>query len=202
MYHGRAAASGWWHWWHLCQFFSCSRHTYLPVYVPNEEERKDPILYANNVRQAMAQHMEKALGTQTYEHDFRDVRVRAAWRKHGLEGEPDFLAAEVARRFKQAHAARHHQGAKASGSSKKAEHEEKKAHEDESVMDQVEDCLRLYAMCRDGAARRALLQPQDWEEIGVGAEHEVTPRLFLSACAAGLSRAPWPLIADQESQDS
>lgn len=28
----------------------------LPVYVPNEDERKDPVLYANNVRQYMLKY--------------------------------------------------------------------------------------------------------------------------------------------------
>lgn len=28
---------------------------FLPVYVPSEEERKNPVLYANNVRLVMAQ---------------------------------------------------------------------------------------------------------------------------------------------------
>ena len=36
---------------------------HLPVYIPNEDEKKDPLLYANNVRKVMA----KDLGVECYD---------------------------------------------------------------------------------------------------------------------------------------
>uniref|UniRef100_A0A671DUM0 Lysophosphatidylcholine acyltransferase 1 n=1 Tax=Rhinolophus ferrumequinum TaxID=59479 RepID=A0A671DUM0_RHIFE len=41
-------------WLTLCQFHNQLEIEFLPVYSPSEEERKDPALYANNVRRVMA----------------------------------------------------------------------------------------------------------------------------------------------------
>jgi hypothetical protein len=39
----------------LMQFANCVEVIYLPVYIPNEQEKNDPMLYANNVRKAMSE---------------------------------------------------------------------------------------------------------------------------------------------------
>lgn len=44
---------------------------FLPVYSPNEEEKKDPKLYAHNVRNLMA----RALGVPTSEYSYEDCRL-------------------------------------------------------------------------------------------------------------------------------
>jgi len=45
--------------WHfvrsLCQWYNFVEVICLPVYIPNEAEKKDPQLYANNVRKAMSE---------------------------------------------------------------------------------------------------------------------------------------------------
>ncbi|XP_053914626.1 lysophosphatidylcholine acyltransferase 1 isoform X2 [Cuculus canorus] len=42
-------------WLTLCQFHNSVEIEFLPVYIPSEEERKNPVLYANNVRRVMAE---------------------------------------------------------------------------------------------------------------------------------------------------
>ncbi len=54
------------------QPFNSMEVTFLPVYEPSAEERADAILYANNVRRAMAE----ALGVRTTEHGFEDVLMQ------------------------------------------------------------------------------------------------------------------------------
>ena len=41
-------------WRTLAQFHTFVEIEYLPVYVPNEEEKKDPKLYAKNVQRLMS----------------------------------------------------------------------------------------------------------------------------------------------------
>lgn len=41
-------------WRTLAQFHTFVEIEYLPVYVPNEEEKKDPKLYAQNVQRLMS----------------------------------------------------------------------------------------------------------------------------------------------------
>ncbi|XP_015729341.1 lysophosphatidylcholine acyltransferase 2 isoform X2 [Coturnix japonica] len=55
----------------LCQLFTRVEVEFLPVYVPNEEERNDPILFANQVRQTMA----TALKVPVTDHTFEDCRL-------------------------------------------------------------------------------------------------------------------------------
>ena len=43
---------------------------YLPVYHPNEEEKKDAMLFANNVRQLMAQELNIPISDWTRENGF------------------------------------------------------------------------------------------------------------------------------------
>lgn len=51
----------------LCQFDNHIEISYLPVYVPNEEEKKNPLLYANNVRKVMAKHLQIGITEHSYE---------------------------------------------------------------------------------------------------------------------------------------
>mmetsp|Transcript_1786 Transcript_1786/g.2685 ORF Transcript_1786/g.2685 Transcript_1786/m.2685 type:complete len:429 (+) Transcript_1786:213-1499(+) len=52
----------------LCQFYQGVTVEYLPVYYPNEKEKKDPTLFAGNVRSLMA----KTLGVPTSEFTYPD----------------------------------------------------------------------------------------------------------------------------------
>ncbi|KAM7346917.1 lysophosphatidylcholine acyltransferase isoform 1-T4 [Cochliomyia hominivorax] len=56
-------------WLTMASFYSRVEIEFLPVYVPSEEEKADPNLYARNVRAVMA----KALGVPTSEYSFEDV---------------------------------------------------------------------------------------------------------------------------------
>ncbi|XP_062302190.1 lysophosphatidylcholine acyltransferase 1 [Osmerus eperlanus] len=58
-------------WLTLCQFHNPMELEYLPVYTPSEEERKDPALFANNVRLIMA----KALQLPLTELSFDDCQL-------------------------------------------------------------------------------------------------------------------------------
>ncbi|KAE8607948.1 hypothetical protein XENTR_v10011338 [Xenopus tropicalis] len=55
----------------LCQICTNVTVEFLPVYVPSEEEKKDPFLYAHNVRHTMAQ----ALGLPVTDHTYEDCRL-------------------------------------------------------------------------------------------------------------------------------
>eukprot|EP01126_Amoeba_proteus_P004135 TRINITY_DN11405_c0_g1_i1.p1 TRINITY_DN11405_c0_g1~~TRINITY_DN11405_c0_g1_i1.p1 ORF type:complete len:367 (+),score=81.17 TRINITY_DN11405_c0_g1_i1:479-1579(+) len=56
----------------LLQFVNFAEIHYLPVYQPSEEEKKDPFLYARNVRDAMAKYMR----IRTTDHSYEDVALR------------------------------------------------------------------------------------------------------------------------------
>ncbi|XP_041375840.1 lysophosphatidylcholine acyltransferase 2-like isoform X1 [Gigantopelta aegis] len=58
-------------WLTLCQFHNYLEIEFLPVYVPNEEEKKDAKLFANNVRDVMA----KCLGCPVTDHTYDDCRL-------------------------------------------------------------------------------------------------------------------------------
>ncbi|XP_009994795.1 PREDICTED: lysophosphatidylcholine acyltransferase 1 [Chaetura pelagica] len=58
-------------WLTLCQFHNSVEIEFLPVYTPSEEERKNPVLYANNVRRIMAE----ALGVSVTDYTFEDCRL-------------------------------------------------------------------------------------------------------------------------------
>ena len=62
----------------MCQFVNHCEITLLPVYVPSEEEKKSPQLYANNVRKVMAE----ALGVPVVESDMHVRSVKAGLFKH------------------------------------------------------------------------------------------------------------------------
>ncbi|KAL5020848.1 hypothetical protein ScPMuIL_000003 [Solemya velum] len=58
-------------WLTLCQFNNAVQIEFLPVYTPNEAEKADAKLYANNVRSVMA----KCLGVGTTDHTYDDCRL-------------------------------------------------------------------------------------------------------------------------------
>ncbi|XP_041039792.1 lysophosphatidylcholine acyltransferase 1-like isoform X1 [Carcharodon carcharias] len=58
-------------WLTLCQLHNNVEMEFLPIYTPSEEERKNPILYANNVRKVMA----KALGVPVTDYTFEDCQL-------------------------------------------------------------------------------------------------------------------------------
>ncbi|KAI5938789.1 lysophosphatidylcholine acyltransferase 1 isoform X1 [Manis javanica] len=61
-------------WLTLCQFHNQVEIEFLPVYSPSEEERKDPALYASNVRRVMAD----ALGVSITDYTFEDCQLALA----------------------------------------------------------------------------------------------------------------------------
>ncbi|XP_042870223.1 lysophosphatidylcholine acyltransferase-like isoform X2 [Penaeus japonicus] len=58
-------------WVTLCQFHNFCELEYLPVYTPSEEEKRDAKLFANNVRQVMAD----ALGVPVADYTYDDCRL-------------------------------------------------------------------------------------------------------------------------------
>ncbi|XP_005052692.1 PREDICTED: lysophosphatidylcholine acyltransferase 2 [Ficedula albicollis] len=54
-----------------CQIFTRLEVEFLPIHVPTEEEKNDPILFANRVRQTMA----NALNVPVTDHTFEDCRL-------------------------------------------------------------------------------------------------------------------------------
>jgi len=61
----------------LAQFVQYMEVEYLPVYVPSEEEKKDPVLYANNVREIMAQALNMGLSDCSVDDVLLDVLADA-----------------------------------------------------------------------------------------------------------------------------
>ncbi|XP_076864589.1 lysophosphatidylcholine acyltransferase 1 [Brachyhypopomus gauderio] len=58
-------------WLTLCQLHNSIEIEYLPTYTPSTEEKRDPALYASNVRHIMA----KALGLPITDYSFEDCRL-------------------------------------------------------------------------------------------------------------------------------
>ncbi|KGL74170.1 Lysophosphatidylcholine acyltransferase 1, partial [Tinamus guttatus] len=61
-------------WLTLCQLHNSVEIEFLPVYIPSEEERKNPALYATNVRRVMAE----ALGVSVTDYTFEDCQLALA----------------------------------------------------------------------------------------------------------------------------
>uniref|UniRef100_UPI003AAA533F lysophosphatidylcholine acyltransferase 1-like n=1 Tax=Centroberyx gerrardi TaxID=166262 RepID=UPI003AAA533F len=61
-------------WLTLCQLHNEFEIEYLPIYTPSEEEKKNPALFANNVRRLMA----KALGVPITDYSFEDCQLAMA----------------------------------------------------------------------------------------------------------------------------
>lgn len=64
----------------FCQFVNHMEVTYLPVYYPSEEEKKDPKLYAQNVRDLIANE----LGLPTLQHSSEDALFQVQVLKHRI----------------------------------------------------------------------------------------------------------------------
>jgi lysophosphatidylcholine acyltransferase/lyso-PAF acetyltransferase len=60
----------------LCQPYLRLKVTFLPVYKPNEEEQKDPILFAKNVRALMAKTLDIPVTGHSYEDMFLAKEAR------------------------------------------------------------------------------------------------------------------------------
>ncbi|GAB5363106.1 hypothetical protein AAMO2058_000854800 [Amorphochlora amoebiformis] len=58
----------------LCSFCNFVSLTYLPIYTPSEEEKKNPTLYAQGVRKVMADE----LGYECSDHTYEDLAVQGA----------------------------------------------------------------------------------------------------------------------------
>lgn len=61
----------------MCQLHNSMEVHFLDPYTPNEEEVKDPLLFANNVRRIMAQDA----GIETTNHSFDDILLLIEVRK-------------------------------------------------------------------------------------------------------------------------
>ncbi|MBN3322923.1 PCAT1 acyltransferase, partial [Atractosteus spatula] len=61
-------------WLTLCQLHNVVEIEYLPIYTPSEEEKKNPALFANNVRSVMA----KALEVPVTDYSFEDCQLAMA----------------------------------------------------------------------------------------------------------------------------
>ncbi|CAL8248556.1 unnamed protein product [Lota lota] len=61
-------------WLTLCQLHNEFEIEYLPIYSPSEEEKRNPALFANNVRRIMA----KALRVPTTDYSFEDCQLAMA----------------------------------------------------------------------------------------------------------------------------
>lgn len=70
-------------WLTLCQLYNTLEIHYLPVYYPNDEEKNNIELYANNVRIEMAKYLKVPLSVYSYE----DVRLLNKVVKYGLPWE-------------------------------------------------------------------------------------------------------------------
>ncbi|XP_004924153.1 lysophosphatidylcholine acyltransferase isoform X1 [Bombyx mori] len=71
-------------WLTLTQVHSSCEIEFLPVYYPSEEEKRDPKLYARNVRDVMA----KALGVPVLDYTYDDCRLIARAKNLGIPGAP------------------------------------------------------------------------------------------------------------------
>ncbi|XP_045766867.1 lysophosphatidylcholine acyltransferase isoform X1 [Maniola jurtina] len=69
-------------WLTLTQVHSSCEIEFLPVYYPSEEEKRDPKLYARNVRDVMA----KALGVPVLDYTYDDCRLIAQAKQMGIPG--------------------------------------------------------------------------------------------------------------------
>lgn len=79
----------------MCQWNNGMKVTFLPVMKPTDEEKKDPGLFAERVRSAMAESM----GVPKTEHSFEDTRLMFAAKKMGLA--PAEAVIEMGRVYKQ-----------------------------------------------------------------------------------------------------
>ncbi|XP_013188558.1 lysophosphatidylcholine acyltransferase [Amyelois transitella] len=69
-------------WLTLTQVHSSCEIEFLPVYYPTEDEKRDPKLYASNVRNVMA----KALGVPVLDYTYDDCKLAARAKQLGIPG--------------------------------------------------------------------------------------------------------------------
>ncbi|XP_050664833.1 lysophosphatidylcholine acyltransferase isoform X2 [Leptidea sinapis] len=69
-------------WLTLTQVHSSCEIEFLPVYYPSEEEKRDPKLYARNVRDVMA----KALGIPVLDYTYDDCKLQQRAKQLGIPG--------------------------------------------------------------------------------------------------------------------
>lgn len=74
----------------FCQFNNKMEVTYLPVYNPDENEKKDPKLYANNVRDKMAEYLK----VRSTFHSYEDCRLMLKARELKLPFESGLIEFE------------------------------------------------------------------------------------------------------------
>lgn len=67
-------------WMALCQIYSPVEFEFLPIYRPSEAEKKDPELFAENVRQVMSKSLDIPMSDYSYE----DAKVSYKVKGHGL----------------------------------------------------------------------------------------------------------------------
>lgn len=67
-------------WLTMTQFCTYCELEFLPVYVPSEEEKRNPRLFASNVRDVMAKALKVPITDYTYE----DCRLMSKAKKHGF----------------------------------------------------------------------------------------------------------------------
>lgn len=67
-------------WLTMTQFSTYCELEFLPVYVPTEEEKRNPRLFASNVRDVMA----KALKVPVTDYTYEDCRLMSKAKKHGF----------------------------------------------------------------------------------------------------------------------
>lgn len=74
----------------LCQFNNNLEITYLPVYTPNDAEKRDPQLFARNVREKMSDELQVLTTNHTYE----DCRLMLKAREYNLPFESGLIEFE------------------------------------------------------------------------------------------------------------
>ncbi|XP_065160949.1 lysophosphatidylcholine acyltransferase-like isoform X1 [Atheta coriaria] len=80
-------------WLTLTQVHSYCEIEFLPVYNPSEEEKKDPKLFANNVRDVMA----KALGVPVLDYTYDDCKLMAKAKEMNLPNPNDLVEVQQLR---------------------------------------------------------------------------------------------------------
>ena len=84
-------------WLLLCQINIPFEFNFLPIYHPNEEEKRDADLYAENVRKLMAKELNMGLSELSYE----DGRLRMIANKHKLAFKiGDFKVLSIRKKYK------------------------------------------------------------------------------------------------------
>jgi len=78
----------------MSQWYNSADVTFLPLYTPTDEEKKNPILFGNNVRAAMA----KVLGVRVTDHTFEDMYLQIEAVKNHLDPNDAVLGMDRVRR--------------------------------------------------------------------------------------------------------